>query len=70
MSLSIDFFSKECKNKNHFSCSCRWVGFGFQVYCNCECHRKLGLDKAILKNNSNNENNVIVKLYTKGEFNK
>ena len=70
MSLSIDFISKECKNKNHLSCSHQWEGFGFQITFTCKCHRKLVLDKAILTNNCNNENNVVVELNNKGEFNK
>jgi hypothetical protein len=40
MSLSLDFISKECKNKNHFLCKYQWEGFGFQIVCNCECHKK------------------------------
>ena len=34
----ISFKSKECKNKNHPSCSYQWEGFGFVINCNCECH--------------------------------
>ena len=66
----VSFKSKECKNDYHNQCSYQWQGLGFQVYCNCECHRKLVLDEAILKIDSNKENNVVVKLNNKGEFNK
>jgi hypothetical protein len=45
MSLCIDFISKDCKNKNHFICSHQWEGFGFQIICNCECHKKLVLGR-------------------------
>jgi hypothetical protein len=69
-SYSLDFFGKECKKNYHNHCSGHWQGLGFQVYCNCECHRKLVLDKPILKNDSNNENTVVVELNNKGEFNK
>ncbi len=69
-SYSLDFFGKECKNNYHKQCSGQWQGLGFKVYCNCECHRKLVLDKAILKNDSNNENNIIVELNNKSESNK
>ena len=70
MSLSFDFISKECKNKNHFLCKHQWEGFGFQIFCNCECHRKLVLDKAILKNDSSDGYNVIKELNFLGESNK
>ena len=66
----ISFKSKECKKENHFLCNHQWKGLGFQVYCNCECHRKLVLDKPVLKHDSNNENNVVVELNNKGEVNK
>ena len=67
--ISLDFLGKRCKNNCHNLCDGQWKGLGFQVYCNCKCHRKLVLDKAILNNDSNNENNVVVEL-NKGEFNK
>ena len=41
MSLSVDFISKECKNKNHFSCNHQWEGFGFTVICTCNCHNEI-----------------------------
>ena len=66
----LEFSSKFCKKNNHNQCPGQWEGFGFQVYCNCECHRKLVLDKAILKNESSNENNAVLELNNKGEFNR
>lgn len=41
----ISFKSKECKNKNHSSCSHQWKGFGFQIICICKCHKKLVLGR-------------------------
>ena len=66
----ISFKSKDCKKENHIFCKYQWEGFRFQIICSCECHRKLVLDKPIFKNDSNNENNVVVELNNKGEFNK
>ena len=51
----IYFKNKECKNRNHFLCNHQWEGFGFQIVCNCECHRKLVLGKDVRFNNSSNE---------------
>jgi len=65
----ISFKSKECKKENHFLCNHQWKGLGFQVYCNCECHRKLGLGKDVRDNNSSNEKNWKEFDY-KGESNK
>ena len=41
----ISFKSKECKKETHLLCNHQWKGLGFQVYCNCECHRKLVLGR-------------------------
>jgi hypothetical protein len=41
MSLSIDFSSIECRNKNHISCKYQWEGLGFTVICTCNCHNKI-----------------------------
>jgi hypothetical protein len=41
MSLSIDFSSKECRNKNHLLCNYQWEGFGFTVICTCKCHNEI-----------------------------
>ena len=53
--FTIEFLSKDCKSQNHFSCSHQWEGFGFNVICNCECHRNLVFYKDVLKHDSNNE---------------
>jgi hypothetical protein len=36
----VDFLGKECKNLLHDKCCSVWKGYGFQVVCNCECHKK------------------------------
>ena len=41
----IYFINKECKNRNHFLCQYQWKGFGFQIICKCECHKKLVLGR-------------------------
>ena len=37
---SLDFLGKECKNNCHNLCARQWKGLGFEVTCNCECHKK------------------------------
>ena len=66
---SLDFLGKECKNSCHNLCASQWKGLGFQVFCNCECHRKLVLGKDVRYNNSSNEKNWKEFDY-KGESNK
>lgn len=67
----ISFKSKECKYRNHFLCEYQWEGFGFQIFCNCDCHRKLlGIEKDVLNPHSSNEYNFNVKLDHIGEVNK
>ena len=44
-SISLDFFGKRCKNNFHNLCDGQWKGFGFQILCNCECHKKLVLGR-------------------------
>ena len=71
MSLSLDFISKECRNKNHLLCSHQWEGFGFQIVCNCSCHtQKLVLGRKMLYHDNSDGNNLIVELNNKGESNK
>ena len=41
----VEFLGKECKNLLHDKCCSVWKGYGFQVVCNCECHRKLMLGR-------------------------
>ena len=35
---TIEFLSKDCKDKNHVDCCKVWAGIGIQVICNCSCH--------------------------------
>jgi hypothetical protein len=37
----IEFCSKDCKNNIHSHCHEIWNGLGFQVICNCSCHKKV-----------------------------
>ena len=48
MSLSIDFISKECRNKNHLLCKHQWEGFGFNVICTCNCHKEIDEKNIVL----------------------
>lgn len=48
MSLSIDFSSKECKNKNHLLCKYQWEGYGFTVICTCNCHKEISEKNIVL----------------------
>jgi hypothetical protein len=41
----LEFSSKSCKTNFHNQCSGQWKGFGFQIICNCECHKKLVLGR-------------------------
>ena len=66
----VDFLGKECKNLLHDKCCSVWKGYGFQVVCNCECHRKLVLEKDNIYHDNSNEITVIAELDTFGEFNK
>ena len=65
----LDFRGKDCKNNCHNLCARQWKGLGFQVFCNCECHRKLVLEKDVRYNNSSNEKDWKEFDYN-GEFNK
>ena len=35
---TIEFLSKDCKDKNHVDCCKVWAGIGLQVICTCSCH--------------------------------
>ena len=48
MSLSIDFSSIECRNKNHLLCKYQWEGFGFTVICTCNCHNEIDEKNIVL----------------------
>ena len=38
--IAIDFRSKDCKSNRHQNCASKWNGFGFEIICSCECHKK------------------------------
>ena len=64
MSLSIDFISKECRNKNHLLCSHQWEGFGFNVICTCNCHKEIDeknivLDEPCKPSNTHCRNHIL-----------
>jgi hypothetical protein len=51
----LDFESKNCKQNDHNSCASKWHGLGFDIICNCRCHKKemaLHLDDRPLGNAS------------------
>jgi hypothetical protein len=37
---TIDFLSRWCGTGEHSECAGAWQGLGFQVLCNCECHKE------------------------------
>jgi len=36
----IEFINKNCKNQEHSLCHGKWSGFGINVVCECDCHKK------------------------------
>lgn len=53
--ILIDFKSKQCRENQHTVCSNKWNGFGFEVVCNCSCHKKeLMLDESCSLSNIRN----------------
>ena len=60
-----------CPFKHNNLCPRKWSAkfINHEIICNCECHRKLVLDKTIL-NDSSDGNNVITELNFLGESNK
>jgi hypothetical protein len=36
----IDFTSRDCKGSLHNECDGSWKGFGYEIICNCICHKK------------------------------
>jgi hypothetical protein len=36
----INFISRDCKNAIHQNCCGIWRGLGFEVLCDCKCHKK------------------------------
>ncbi len=53
----VDFLGKECKNLLHDKCCSVWKGFGFQIVCKCECHKKLVLGRVESLSNTCNSPN-------------
>ncbi|MGH9981220.1 MAG: hypothetical protein ACRD6U_06680 [Nitrososphaeraceae archaeon] len=41
----LEFNSKYCKNGIHPQCYGKWTGLGYEVICNCICHKKMMLDE-------------------------
>jgi hypothetical protein len=39
-STIIDFNSRECKGGFHYNCHGTWQGMGFEIICDCKCHKK------------------------------
>ena len=35
---TLQFLSKQCKNKEHIACCGLWEGLGFEIICSCKCH--------------------------------
>ena len=60
----IDFQSKYCKQKEHNSCSNKWIGLGFTVTCTCNCHKEIDkknivLDEPCKPSNTNYSNHIL-----------
>lgn len=49
----MEFSSKLCKINNHKQCPGQWEGFGFQIFCNCDCHRNVVLGRVESRPNTN-----------------
>ena len=45
----LEFCSKHCKKNSHNECSYEWLGFGFQIHCNCECHKNSDKKNIVLE---------------------
>jgi hypothetical protein len=37
---TIDFLSRDCKDKKHFGYVGKWHGLGLEIFCYCDCHNK------------------------------
>ena len=44
----LEFCSKYCKSNIHTQCHAIWNGFGFEVICNCNCHKKYNEKNIVL----------------------
>jgi len=36
----VYFLNKYCRTEQHTICERQWSGFGFEIYCECFCHKK------------------------------
>jgi hypothetical protein len=36
----IDFISRDCRSTIHQNCCGIWRGLGFEVLCDCKCHKR------------------------------
>ena len=52
---TLEFVSRECKNKNHNQCRGMWYGLGFEVICSCKCSH---LEKKVLEEVGQPESNT------------
>jgi hypothetical protein len=43
----INFISRDCKNTIHQNCCGMWQGLGFEVLCDCKCHKKKEQQQAL-----------------------
>lgn len=52
---TLEFVSRECKNKNHNRCRGMWYGLGFEVICSCKCSH---FEKKVLEEVGQPESNT------------
>jgi hypothetical protein len=45
--IALDFINRHCKNNRHEICHGRWSGFGFEIICDCKCHKKKEQQQAL-----------------------
>ena len=43
----IEFISRDCRNTIHQNCCSIWRGLGFEVLCDCKCHKKKEQQQAL-----------------------
>ena len=44
-SFNLAFVSTACKSNEHDNCHGKWYGYGFDIICECRCH-KIKIDAA------------------------
>ena len=54
----LEFCSKDCKKNIHIQCHKIWNGLGFDIICNCNCHKKKMLDEVRSLSNITNSPSV------------